>query len=112
MNKTDFIDAVNTVKGNRLMSAETEASLAPFKEFPIPFDLEFISSTKTFGAQDGAVYSGGYSVICCIKNEDLQLQVLFDANSNGMVESLKKGDLLSEELKFVSYCHPSSLWPT
>ncbi|MDA7630462.1 hypothetical protein N8701_02005 [bacterium] len=103
MNKTDFIDAVNTVKGNRLMSAETEASLAPFKEFPIPFDLEFISSTKTFGAQDGAVYSGGYSVICCIKNEDLQLQVLFDANSNGMVESLKKGDLLSEELKFVSY---------
>ncbi|MDC0269005.1 hypothetical protein OAK36_03700, partial [Akkermansiaceae bacterium] len=47
--------------------------------------------------------SGGYSVICCVKNEDLQLQVLFDANSNGMVESLKKGDLLSEELKFVSY---------
>ena len=47
MNKTEFINAVNTVKVNRLMSAETDASLAPFKESPISFDLELISSTKT-----------------------------------------------------------------
>ena len=47
MNKTGFINAVNTVKANRLMSAETDASLTPFKESPISFDLELISSTKT-----------------------------------------------------------------
>lgn len=47
MNKTEFINAVNTGKANKLMSAETDASLAPFKESPISFDLELISSTKT-----------------------------------------------------------------
>ena len=103
MNKTEFINAVNTVKANRLMSAETDASLAPFKESPISFDLELISSTKTLGSQGGAAYTGGYSIVCCVKNEDVEVQVLLGANSNKMIESLNKGDNLTEELKFVSY---------
>jgi hypothetical protein len=103
MNKTEFINAVNTVKANRLMSAETDASLAPFKESPISFDLELISSTKTLGSQGGAAYTGGYSIVCCVKNEDVEVQVLLGPNSNKMIESLNKGDNLTEELKFVSY---------
>lgn len=103
MNKTEFINAVNTVKANRLMSAETDASLAPFKESPISFDLELISSTKTLGSQGGAAYTGGYSIVCCVKNEDVEVQVLLGANSNKIIESLNKGDNLTEELKFVSY---------
>lgn len=103
MNKTEFINAVNTVKANRLMSAETDASMAPFKESPISFDLELISSTKTLGSQGGAAYSGGYSIVCCVKNEDVEVQVLLGPNSNKMIESLHKGDNLTEELKFVSY---------
>ncbi|MDA7608975.1 hypothetical protein N8660_01115 [Akkermansiaceae bacterium] len=103
MNNKEFINAVNTVKANRLMSAETDASLAPFKESPISFDLELISSTKTLGSQGGAAYTGGYSIVCCVKNEDVEVQVLLGANSNKMIESLNKGDNLTEELKFVSY---------
>ena len=103
MNRTEFINAVNTVKANRLMSAETDASLAPFKESPISFDLEIISSTKTLGSQGGAAYTGGYSIVCCVKNEDVEVQVLLGPNSNKMIESLNKGDNLTEELKFVSY---------
>lgn len=103
MDKTEFINAVNTVKANRLMSAETDASLAPFKESPISFDLELISSTKTLGSQGGAAYTGGYSIVCCVKNEDVEVQVLLGPNSNKMIESLNKGDNLTEELKFVSY---------
>lgn len=103
MNRTEFINAVNTVKANRLMSAETDASLAPFKESPISFDLELISSTKTLGSQGGAAYTGGYSIVCCVKNEDVEVQVLLGPNSNKMIESLNKGDNLTEELKFVSY---------
>ncbi|MCH1420918.1 MAG: hypothetical protein L7W40_11495 [Akkermansiaceae bacterium] len=85
------------------MSAETDASLAPFKESPISFDLEIISSTKTLGSQGGAAYTGGYSIVCCVKNEDVEVQVLLGANSNKIIESLNKGDNLTEELKFVSY---------
>lgn len=103
MTTADFINAVNTVKANRLMSAETDALFAPFKESPISFNLELISSTKTLGSQGGAAYTGGYSIICCVKNEDVEVQVLLEANSNEMVESLNKGDNLTEELKFVSY---------
>ena len=103
MDKTEFINAVNTVKANRLMSAETDASLAPFKESPISFDLELISSTKTLGSQGGAAYTGGYSIVCCVKNEDVEVQVLLGPNSNKMIESLNKGDNLTEELNFVSY---------
>ena len=103
MDKTEFINAVNTVKANRLMSAETDASLAPFKESPITFDLELISSTKTLGSQGGAAYTGGYSIVCCVKNEDVEVQVLLGPNSNKMIESLNKGDNLTEELNFVSY---------
>ena len=103
MNKTDFINAINTVKADRPMSSQIDASLGPFKELAVLFDLEFVSSTKTFGSQSGAAYDGGYSAICRVKDEDIELQVLFGAHSNGMVESLSSGDALKDELKFVSY---------
>lgn len=103
MNKTDFINAINAVKANRAMSAEIDASLNHFKELAMPFDLEFVSSAKTFGFQGEDAYNGGYSVICNIKDEDIELQVLFGTDSNEIVESLSNGDALKEELKFVSY---------
>ena len=103
MTTTDFINAVNTVKANRIMSAKIDASLAPFRESPISFDLELISSSTTLGSQGGTAYTGGYSIICCVKNENVEVQVLMGANSNEMVESLNKGDNLTEKLKFVSY---------
>ena len=103
MNKTDFINAINAVKANRAMSAEIDTLLGRFKELAMPFDLEFVSSTKTFGFQGGDAYNGGYSVICSVKDEGIELQVLFGTDSNEMVESLSNGDTLKEELKFVSY---------
>ena len=103
MTTKDFINAVNTVKANRIMSAKIDASLAPFRGSPISFDLELISSTTTLGSQGGAAYTGGYSIICCVKNENVEVLVLMGSNSNEMVESLNKGDNLTEELKFVSY---------
>jgi len=103
MNKEDFIKAINAVKTERAMSSQIDASLSCFKELAMPFDLEFVSSTKTFGFQGGGAYDGGYSAICRVKDEDIELQVLFGVHSNGMVESLSSGDALKDELKFVSY---------
>ena len=103
MNKASFIDSINMAKAKRLMSAEIDSLLAQFKESPIPFDLELTSFSKTFGSQKDSFYDGGYSVICSVKNTNIEVQVLFGIASNGMIESLNKGDTLIEELKFVSY---------
>lgn len=103
MNKASFIDSINMAKAKRLMSAEIDSLLAQFKESPIPFDLELTSFSKTFGSQEDSFYDGGYSVICSVKNTNIEVQVLFGIASNGIIESLNKGDTLTEELKFVSY---------
>ncbi|MDB4367254.1 hypothetical protein N9086_03625 [Akkermansiaceae bacterium] len=103
MNKASFIDSINMAKAKRLMSAEIDSLLAHFKESSIPFDLELTSFSKTFGSQEDSLYDGGYSVICSVKNTNIEVQVLFGTANNEMIESLNKGDTLTEELKFVSY---------
>ena len=103
MDNTDFINAINAAKAGRAMSSEIEASLSRFKELTMFFDLEFVSSTKTFGSQGGSEYNEGYGVICSVKDEGMEFQVLFGVDSNEMVESLNSGDKLKEKLRFISY---------
>ena len=88
MNRASFIDSINMAKAKRLMSAETDSLLAHFKESSIPFDLELTSFSKTFGSQEDSLYDGGYSVICSVKNTNIEVQVLFGTANNEMIESL------------------------
>ena len=48
MNKGDFIKAIDAVKTEGVLSSQIDASLSGFKELAMSFDLEFVSSTKTF----------------------------------------------------------------
>ena len=103
MNKKEFIESLKLIVEKRAITSEAESVLSQYKGLNVQFDLEFISATKTFGSQYGANYVGGYSVSFKESNYELEMIVLFEAESNEQVESFKVGDRINAEVQYLAY---------
>ncbi len=103
MDKKEFIESLKSLGEKRALSSEAESTLSQFKDLNMRFELEFVSYEKTFGSQYGSNYDGGYSVKCKAKDEGVELLVLFSTKSNERIESLNVGDLIDEEIKYLSF---------
>ena len=103
MDKKDFIESIKLANEKRGFSSEIEASLKSYEGLKMQFDLEFISSTKTFGSQYGSSYEGGYSVSCKDLDSGFEMVVVFGPNDNQKIESLSAGGEINEEVEYIGY---------
>ena len=66
-------------------------------------ELEFLSSSRTFGSIMTKEYEDGQTVVCILKDHDLEVAVMLFSSANDWVRGMEKGKAFDLRARLVSY---------
>ena len=66
-------------------------------------ELEFLSSSRTFGSIMTKEYEDGQTVVCMLKDHDLEVAVMLFSSANDWVRGMEKGKAFDLRARLVSY---------
>jgi len=88
------------LKANRRSSSEVDSILSPFRDKSFRLQFSFDSSSRTFGSRFDKAFENGYTAIGKLAGE-LEVAILFDPDSNTLVEGLAPGESLTIEVSLL-----------
>jgi len=90
------------LKANRRSSSEVDSILSPFRDKSFRLQLSFDSSSRTFGNRFDKAFENGYTAIGKLEGK-LEVAILFDPESNSLVEGLTPGESLTIEMRLLDF---------
>ncbi len=103
MDADDLLGKLKSLKDDRLRTSEVASFVESCKGQEFLLDLEFLSSSKTFGKKFHERFESGSTLLCKISDADIEISALFAATENPMVEQLKRGEIISAKLSILEY---------
>ena len=100
MNAEELLATLTDLKANRRSSSEVDSILSPFRDKSFRLQFSFGSSSRTFGNRFDKAFENGYTVIGKLAGE-LEVAILFDPDSNTLVEGLAPGESLTIEVSLL-----------
>ena len=90
------------LKANRRSSSEVDSILSPFRDKSFRLQFSFDSSSRTFGSRFDKAFENGYTAIGKLAGE-LEVAILFDPESNSLVEGLTPEESLTIEVSLLDF---------
>ena len=103
MDADDLLGKLKSLKDDRLSTSEGASFVESCKGQEFLLDLDFLSSSKTFGKKFHERFESGSTLLCKISDADIEISALFAATENPMVEQLKRGEIISAKLSILEY---------
>ncbi|MBT7923648.1 MAG: hypothetical protein HN627_05255 [Opitutae bacterium] len=102
MNAEELLATLTDLKANRRSSSEVDSILSPFRDKSFRLQFSFGSSSRTFGNRFDKAFENGYTVIGKLAGE-LEVAILFEPDSNTLVEGLTPGESLTFEVSLLDF---------
>ena len=90
------------LKAHRRSSSEVDSILSPFRDKSFRLQFSFDSSSRTFGSRFDKAFENGYTAIGKLAGE-LEVAILFDPESNSLVEGLTPEESLTIEVSLLDF---------
>ena len=103
MGSAELLATLTDLKENRRMPAEIAEAIDPLRGQKFALELEFVSSSRTFGNRFDSSYDNGYTATCKAGETSLEISVIFGAKENSFVEDHKTGDTFSAEVTLLEF---------
>ena len=102
MNAEELLATLTDLKANRRSSSEVDSILSPFRDKSFRLQFSFDSSSRTFGSRFDKAFENGYTAIGKLKGK-LEVAILFDPESNSLVEGLTPEESLTIEVSLLDF---------
>jgi len=102
MNAEELLATLTDLKANRRSSSEVDSILSPFRDKSFRLQFSFGSSSRTFGNRFDKAFENGYTAIGKLAGE-LEVAILFDPESNSLVEGLTPEESLTIEVSLLDF---------
>ena len=103
MDADDLLGKLKSLKDDRLSTSEGASFVESCKGQEFLLDMEFLSSSKTFGKKFHERFESGSTLLCKISDADIEISALFAATENPMVEQLNRGEIITAKLSILEY---------
>ncbi|MFP6892479.1 MAG: hypothetical protein VCA18_01930 [Opitutales bacterium] len=102
MNSEELLATLTDLRANRRSSSEVDSILSPFRDKSFRLQFSFDSSSRTFGNRFDKAFENGYTAIGKLEGK-LEVAILFDPESNSLVEGLTPGESLTIEMRLLDF---------
>ena len=102
MNAEELLATLTDLKANRRSSSEVDSILSPFRDKSFRLQFSFDSSSRTFGSRFDKAFKNGYTAIGKLEGK-LEVAILFDPESNSLVEGLTPEESLTIEVSLLDF---------